>query len=198
MNKSRAEAFSDSVFAFAITLLVLGVQVPQLRTGSNQELRDSLVRSIPQLLPYITSFATIGVIWLNHHSMFHQINRVDHTTLTLNLLMLMVVAFIPYPTAILSRYGALPASAFFYGIVMTVLGCTFSLLWFHILRKGLHSGIKTQAERRDHMKRNLAGSIVYPIAAIIGLHNPKVSVVIYVLVPAYYFIPNRQRTHGQH
>ncbi len=198
MNKSRAEAFSDSVFAFAITLLVLGVQVPQLRTGSNQELRDSLVRSIPQLLPYITSFATIGVIWLNHHSMFHQINRVDHTTLTLNLLMLMVVAFIPYPTAILSRYGALPASAFFYGIVMTVLGCTFSLLWFHILRKGLHSGIKTQAERRDHMKRNLAGSIVYPIAAIIGLHNPKVSIVIYVLVPAYYFIPNRQRTHGQH
>jgi uncharacterized membrane protein len=198
MNKSRAEAFSDSVFAFAITLLVLGVQVPQLRTGSNQELRDSLVRSIPQLLPYITSFATIGVIWLNHHSMFHQINRVDHTTLTLNLLMLMVVAFIPYPTAILSRYGALPASVFFYGIVMTVLGCTFSLLWFHILRKGLHSGIKTQAERRDHMKRNLAGSIVYPIAAIIGLHNPKVSVVIYVLVPAYYFIPNRQRTHGQH
>ena len=83
MNKARAESFSDGVFAFAITLLVLGIQIPDLKTGGNQELREALIRSVPQLVPYITSFATIGIIWLNHHAMFHGLERVEHTTLTL-------------------------------------------------------------------------------------------------------------------
>ena len=99
MNKGRVESFSDGVFAFAITLLVLGIQVPDLKTGSDQEVREGLIRSLPQLVPYVTSFATIGIIWLNHHAMFHGVERVEHTTLTLNLLLLLVVAFIPYPTA---------------------------------------------------------------------------------------------------
>jgi len=87
MNKTRAESFSDGVFAFAITLLVLGVQPPELKTGSNEELRADLIRIMPQLVPYVTSFATIGIIWLNHHAMFNGVERVEHTTLTLNLLL---------------------------------------------------------------------------------------------------------------
>jgi uncharacterized membrane protein len=75
MNKGRVESFSDGVFAFAITLLVLGVQVPDLKTGSDQEMREGLIRSLPQLVPYVTSFATIGIIWLNHHAMFHSVER---------------------------------------------------------------------------------------------------------------------------
>jgi hypothetical protein len=78
MNKARAESFSDGVFAFAITLLVLGIQIPDLKTGSNQELRGALIRALPQLVPYVTSFATIGIIWLNHHAMFHGLERVEH------------------------------------------------------------------------------------------------------------------------
>jgi uncharacterized membrane protein len=107
MNKARAESFSDGVFAFAITLLALGIRIPDLKTGSNQEPRGALIRALPQLVPYVTSFATIAIIWLNHHAMFHGLECVEHTTLTLNLLLLLVVAFIPYPTAVLSRYGAL-------------------------------------------------------------------------------------------
>src|ERR1700730_5045974 len=102
MNKARAESFSDGVFAFAITLLVLGVQVTELKTGGNAELREALLRSLPQLVPYVTSFATIGIIWLNHHAMFAGVERVEHTTLTLNLLLLLLVAVIPYPSAVLS------------------------------------------------------------------------------------------------
>ena len=105
VTKARLESFSDGVFAFAITVLVLGVQVPELKTGSDSELRTALLRALSQLIPYVTSFATIGIIWLNHHAMFHSVERVEHTTLTLNLLLLLVVAFTPYPTAVLSRYG---------------------------------------------------------------------------------------------
>ena len=120
MDKARLEAFSDGVFGFAITLLVLGVQVPILKTGSGAELRAALLQCLSQLVPYVTSFATIGIIWLNHHAMFNSVERVEHTTLSLNVFLLLVVTFIPYPTSVLSRYGALPSSAFLYGCTLTL------------------------------------------------------------------------------
>jgi uncharacterized membrane protein len=191
MNKARAESFSDGVFAFAITLLVLGIQIPDLKTGSDRELRGALIRALPQLVPYVTSFATIGIIWLNHHAMFHGLERVEHTTLTLNLLLLLVVAFIPYPTAVLSRYGALPTSAFLYGAVLTILGITYSLLWWHIVRTGLTSSISDKTDTRRRIRRNLMGPLVYSAATLIALRYPKVSVLIYFLLAAFYFIPTR-------
>jgi uncharacterized membrane protein len=192
MNKARAESFSDGVFAFAITLLVLGIQIPDLKTGSNQELREALIRALPQLVPYVTSFATIGIIWLNHHAMFHGLDRVEHTTLTLNLLLLLVVAFIPYPTAVLSRYGALPTSAFVYGAVLTLLGLTYSLLWWHIVRRGLNPSVVDKADMRRKIRRNLMGPVVYSAAMLIALRYPRASVFIYFLLAAFYFIPTRR------
>ena len=191
MNKARTESFSDGVFAFAITLLVLGIQIPDLKTGSNQELRGALIRALPQLVPYVTSFATIGIIWLNHHAMFHGLERVEHTTLTLNLLLLLVVAFIPYPTAVLSRYGALPTSAFLYGAVLTLLGIIYSLLWWHIVRTGLSSSVSDKTDTRRKIRRNPMGPLVYSAATLIALRYPKVSVLIYFLLAAFYFIPTR-------
>jgi uncharacterized membrane protein len=191
MNKGRAESFSDGVFAFAITLLVLGIQIPDLKTGSNQELREALIRSLPQLVPYVTSFATIGIIWLNHHSMFQGVERVEHTTLTLNLLLLLVVAFIPYPTAVLGRYGALPTSAFLYGAVLTILGVTYSSLWWHIFRRGLSMSASDKGDTRRKIQRHVMGPVLYSIATLVALRCPRVSVLIYFLLAAYYFIPTR-------
>jgi uncharacterized membrane protein len=194
MNKARAESFSDGVFAFAITLLVLGVQVPALKVGGNAELREALIRSLPQLVPYVTSFATIGIIWLNHHAMFQGVERVEHTTLSLNLLLLLVVAFIPYPTAVLSRYGALPASAFLYGAVLTLLGITYSALWLHIVRRKLSTSATDQADARHKVRRSLTGPLVYSVATLIALRYPKVSVLIYFLLAAFYLIPTQHRS----
>jgi uncharacterized membrane protein len=156
MNKARLEAFSDGVFGFAITLLVLGVQVPSLRTVSDPELRVALIQALSQLVPYLTSFATIGIIWLNHHAMFAPVERVEDRTLMLNLLLLLVVTFIPYPTAVLSRYGALPSSAFLYGCTLTALSLTYSVLWGHIARKGLSSVRRNPKQARTRFRRNLA------------------------------------------
>ena len=137
MNKARVESFSDGVFAFAITLLVLGFQVPDSKTAEESVLRKALIAQLPQLIPYVTSFATIGIIWLNHHTMFHEVHHVERRTLTLNLLLLMVVSFIPYPTAVLGRYGPLPSSAVLYGAVLTLLGITYNILWHHIVQQSL-------------------------------------------------------------
>ena len=115
MNKARVESFSDGVFAFAITLLVLGFQVPSLDSVSDPLLRKALFAQLPQLIPYITSFATIGIIWLNHHTMFHEVEHVERGTLILNLLLLLVVSFIPYPTAVLAGTDRCAAAPCFMG-----------------------------------------------------------------------------------
>ena len=75
INKARVESFSNGVFAFAITLLVLSITVPDIKVADDQLLASALLRAIPWLLPYVTSFATIGIIWLNHHSMFQVSDR---------------------------------------------------------------------------------------------------------------------------
>lgn len=192
MDKARLEAFSDGVFGFAITLLVLGVQVPVLKTVNDTELRAGLLQCLSQLVPYVTSFATIGIIWLNHHAMFSSVERVEHTTLSLNLFLLLVVTFIPYPTAVLSRYGALPSSASLYGCALTLLGVAYSLLWMHLVRRKLTRAALHPHSRRRRLQRNLAGTVMYPLGSIIALRFPHVSIAIYALVTGFYFVPLRR------
>lgn len=191
MNKARVESFSDGVFAFAITLLVLGIQVPDLKSVDDRQLRERLLQALPQLLPYITSFATIGIIWVNHHAMFDEVESVDHPVLVLNLLLLLVVSFIPFPTAVLSRYGALPSSAFLYGCVLTMLGMTFSLLHFYIAKKGLRRKEMLNYGSRWYWPRNLVGVVTYPGATVISLHHPQAGVTIYFILAGFYLVPSR-------
>ena len=194
MKKARLEAFSDGVFGFSITLLVLGVQVPNLGTANDAELRVALLQALSQLMPYVTSFATIGIIWLNHHAMFDSVQRVEHTTLMLNLLLLLVVTFIPYPTAVLSRYGALPSSAFLYGCVLTALSFAYSLLWIHISSNGLSPVRMESKQARTRFRRNLAGSLAYPTAALAALRFPRVSVLVYFMLAVFYLVPAGRAT----
>lgn len=191
MNKARLESFSDGVFAFAITLLVLAVQMPEPRSGDDRALRVALLHSLSQLVPYVTSFATVGIIWLNHHELFDLVGMVDHAALRLNLLLLLIVSFIPYPTAVLSRFGATTSTAFLYGLVLTLLGIAYSLLAMHLHRKCI-----SEATHRDlttlsrHRWRSVAGTLTYPSATVVALWWPRVSLVIYFLLAVFYFFPN--------
>ena len=115
MDTNRLEAFSDGVFAIAITLLVLEIKVPPPGTAFGME----LFRLWPSYLAYVVSFLVIGAIWINHHAMFRHIVRVDDTLLLLNVLHLMLIAFLPFPTAVIAqafhRGTDEPAAAAFYG-----------------------------------------------------------------------------------
>src|SRR5262249_7042824 len=94
----RVEAFSDGVYAIAITLLILEVKVP------HGNLADGLLHLWPSFLAYLLGFSTIGVMWLNHHRLFQMIHRVDDVLLFLNLLLLLLVSFTPFPTAVLAEH----------------------------------------------------------------------------------------------
>jgi uncharacterized membrane protein len=192
MNKARVDSFSDSVFAFAITLLVLGFQVPDLKAADDRALLHALVGQLPQLIPYATSFATIGIIWLNHHAMFHEVDQVERSTLVLSLLLLLVVSFIPYPTAVLGRYGPLRSSTVLYGITLTLLGGAYTLLWRHIVRRKLSRVCKEANALQATTRRNLIGTFGYPLGTAVAFASPKTAVVIYLTLAMFYFLPEHR------
>jgi len=189
MNKARVESFSDGVFAFAITLLVLSIPIPDIMSPDDPLLTAALLRATPQLIPYVISFATIGIIWLNHHAMFHEVENVERTTLTLNLLLLLVVAFIPYPTGVIGRYGALRSAVVLYGATFTAGGLAFSALWFDIRRNRLSREREDEARIRSITVRNLIGPVIYPLATALAFIVPKTSLGIFFGLAAFYFLP---------
>src|ERR1043166_8495839 len=127
MPTNRLEAFSDGVFAIAATLLILNVAV------STNNLSDELLKIWPSYVAYAVSFVTIGIIWANHHTVMGQISHVNRTFLVINTLFLMIVAFIPFPTHLLSEYILKPeaarAAAIVYGITGTLVALSFNVLW---------------------------------------------------------------------
>ncbi len=129
-DTARLEAFSDGVLAIAITLLVLELRVP--RAASQAELGRRLLELWPSYAAYFTSFATIGVIWLNHHLMFRLIARVDATLLLLNGLLLLTASVLPFPTALLAGYLGRPGerlAAIAYAAAFLAITVAFNLLW---------------------------------------------------------------------
>ena len=129
----RVEAFSDGVFAIAITLLVLEFKVPHPSDhGSNADLFHSLLALWPSLVAFLGSFAAILIMWINHHGMFRMIHRTDSPFLYANGLLLLIVTFVPFPTAVLAEYLGKPgehAAAAFYIGTFVIGSLTWNLTW---------------------------------------------------------------------
>jgi len=130
----RLEAFSDGVFAIAITLLVLEIRVPGPGIHTAKDLWSALGDKWPNYVGYALSFLVIGVMWINHHALFEYIKRVNRPLLVANLLLLMGVGFLPFPTAVLAEHLADPstrsAATAFYGATLVFTSMTFNLTWW--------------------------------------------------------------------
>ena len=133
-STSRLEAFSDGVFAIAITLLILEVSVPE--SGFN-DLWSGIGDQWPSYLAYATSFLTIGGLWLAHHGIFRRLASADAMVMRLNLLLLMLVSFLPFPTKLMAEAidktnDAERAAVIFYGLTLLVISVVISVLWRYI------------------------------------------------------------------
>jgi uncharacterized membrane protein len=190
VDTTRLEAFSDGVFAIAITLLVLEIKVPPPSTA----LGAALLQLWPSYLAYVVSFLVIGAIWINHHAMFRHIVRVDGTLLLLNVLNLMLIAFLPFPTAVLAeafhRATDEPIAAAFYGGILTVIGIFVNAMWRYAARGhrllGTHLTVK---EAQQIGRRFLVGPSVYAIATLIALVVPWLALLLYILLNVFYLWP---------
>jgi len=127
----RITFFSDGVFAIAITLLALEIRLPVPTVNLNDdELATALVAIWPKYMSFLISFLVIGFFWISHHRKFHFILRYDKTLIFLNLLLLMVIAFIPFPTTVLSEYGNRTATIF-YALVIILGGLISMVTWLY-------------------------------------------------------------------
>jgi uncharacterized membrane protein len=186
MSSSRLETFSDGVFAIAATLLILDVRV------GPGELGTRLVHNWPSYVAYAVSFLTIGIIWINHHTVFTQIRRVDRLFLLINVAFLMLVAFIPFPTSLIAshlRGNDLEPAAITYGATLTITAVFFNLLWFYaslghrLLRSDTDSRVVSGISRSF-----LPGPFIYVGATLVALVSPIASVVLFGVITVFYIV----------
>src|SRR4030095_8317802 len=134
MSKTRLEAFSDGVFAIVITLLILNVHVPDGRTLTLQSLRPL----VPPLATFVLRFIIVGVYWISHHHTLHFLKEVNRRLLVLNLLVLLCVVFIPFPTSLLGTGFNNPLAVRLYGLsLMATNASVFIFLVYTTYAKAL-------------------------------------------------------------
>jgi uncharacterized membrane protein len=138
-SKGRIEAFSDGVFAIALTLLILEIRPPPLEAGGDPgQFFAALLGLWPSFLAFFLSFFVVLVMWVNHHELFAMARGVDHPFMFANGFLLLVVTFVPFPTALLARFlgtAAGSAAAAFYCATFLVTGIAYNLLFFSIAHK---------------------------------------------------------------
>jgi uncharacterized membrane protein len=179
----RTETFSDGVFAIAVTLLVLNIQVP---ASDLHHLWYGIEHQWPAYLGYATSFVTVGAIWLTHHAILRRLEYVNDTLMRLNLLLLMAVSFLPFPTKLMAQsirnVDAERAAVIFYGASLLATSLLLSAMLRAVARRpALHRPEVTDREI-GALLRVLTPSIgIYLGAALLALAQPQVAVFVYLL-----------------
>jgi len=191
----RIEAFSDGVFAIAITLLIIEIGVPHLEDEPpGTTLPQALVGLWPSYLGYVISFLQIGVIWANHHNRFRFIERSDHGLLFLNILFLMCVAFIPFPTALLAEYLERTASeretaGVIYAGTLAVTAVFFTLLWLYAAANRLVDRNLDPSLVRAMTRRYLLGTVAYLLVFVLAYVNVAASLILLVILALLFVLP---------
>jgi len=183
--KNRLEAFADGIFAIAATLLTLNLAVTE-----GHPLGHELLIIWPQYAAYAISFVTIGIIWINHHTVMHQVAHVDRTFLTLSVLFLAVIAFIPFPTRLLAQHiqddGA-EAAALLYGSTLTLTAIFFNVIWRYAAwgRRLLRQDAEEKAVQG--ISRSYAlGPPIYLAATVVAFKSPVASAALFGVLAIFY------------
>jgi uncharacterized membrane protein len=198
-KKNRLEAFSDGVFAIAITLLVLEIAIP-VENGEGEKLLSGLLHEWPVYLAYFISFMTIGAVWMEHSALVDALDHIDGVFMRLNLVLLLFCAFLPFPTRIMSEFKGDIAgervAVVFYGLVLLMMTVMLLVMGRHAENQGLF-GDDVEDERKEEARvkyQLLPGLIAYMAGGALGLLSPRLGIVIYLLIAIYLAIPIRDVT----
>ena len=189
----RLEAFSDGVFAIAVTLLVLDIAVS---ANAGHHLLRSIIDLWPAYLAYVVSFSTIGAAWLAHNAITEYLDRADAAFVRLNLLLLLFVSFLPFPTRLLADYiGEVSperVAATFYGISLLLTTTMLLVLWRYAVWAHLVRPDLADEEIELLTQRLTPGLSAYLVLIVSGLFFPVVAVIGYLGIALYYIIPFRR------
>ncbi|HEX3737783.1 MAG TPA: TMEM175 family protein [Solirubrobacterales bacterium] len=196
MSPNRLEAFSDGVFAIAITLLVLDLDVP---TPGSGHLGHELLAQWPSYAAYVVSFLTIGIIWINHHATFSRLRSVDHSILMWNLLLLLTVGILPFTTSLMAAYlkegSGENLAAAIYGASFLLMGGVFVCTNRHILRhrSSLLEEPMSEAAVRRTLHFAALGQLPYLVATLLAFVTPYITIAICAACAVYYALPIASR-----
>lgn len=196
MNDSgRMEAFSDGVFAVAITLLILEIKVPP---DAGEHLWSDLGHQWPSYAAYVVTFLNIGIMWVNHHTVVGYVDRVDRILLFLNLLLLMGVVVLPWAAALVADYLAEGTSNLsgshaahiavaVYGSVMVYHAVVFQAIWLYLTRTGhlLDARVDTDAARRTRWRFGV-GVLIYPCTVALAFLSAPLTLALHGILAVYY------------
>jgi TMEM175 potassium channel family protein len=192
---TRVEAFSDGVFAIAMTLLILEIRTPE-HVGAGR-MAAALLALWPSYLAFVASFFTIGVMWMNHHRLFNLIGRSDQGLLATNGLLLLFVTFIPFPTALLARFLNHPDSrgaAIFYNGTFLAAALAFQLLWRHATGRGGH--LLDQAADPESVaaitRQYRFGPLLYLALMLIACISAVGSLILNLALAVFFAIPSNR------
>jgi uncharacterized membrane protein len=191
METRRAESFSDGVFAVAITVLVFNL-LPIAKNGIRFD--ELVTNAWPQYAGYVVSFLTIGIMWLNHHTLMAQLAKVDRITLVINTFLLMGVVAVPFPTALVAdnlahgtKVESARLAAVVYGLLLIAISIAYSGLWMYVAANQARLGnrrIRTPVEATIRFSAGLLGYVAGTLVAAFG--SPYVALVIYAAIAVYY------------
>jgi uncharacterized membrane protein len=197
LQTGRLEAFSDGVFAIAITLLLLEISVPE---GASRDLLGAFSKQWPSYLAYLVSFATIGAAWLAHSTITHYLHGVDALFLRVNLLLLLLISFLPFPTGLVADHvrdvNAERVATSILGIKLLLIALVVSAMWRYAVRRELvrpDAGDEEVRMLTQRLTPGLAGNVGL---IILGLVLPRVAVLGYLTIALLLIIPIGLRRAG--
>ncbi len=200
LTKARIEALTDGIFATVMTILVLGLRVPQLNVPESSLSRE-IVDLWPSILIYALSFVTLGLYWVGHHTQFHYVKHTDRVLLWINILFLLSIGFIPFSTSLFADYPWPPTAVRVYGGNLIANGLLLYATWWYVtsgqrlVEKDLDPHVITTVKRRI-----LVGPAVFSLGMLVSFFDTRVSVILYMLVIPFYIRPSHIDIHfrGSH
>jgi TMEM175 potassium channel family protein len=194
----RIVFFSDAVFAIAITLLAIDIRLPPLPDGATDaQVRDAIVRLLPDIFAFALSFVVISQFWIGHYRTFRFIVRGDGRLVALNFAFLFGIALLPFPTSVVASQGATPTGAVLYAIFVIVVGSFSALLWLYPTRAGLASASVSPGLARAITIRATVIPVFFAVSIPIALIAPYAAWVVWIAsVPAQALVTRRLRLRG--
>lgn len=190
----RVLAFSDGIFAIAMTLLVVGITVPALSDGTSvKELAERLDDMSQEIISFFVSFAVIGRYWLAHHSFVAMLARMDRGFISLNIIYLAFIAFLPFPTALLGDYFDNPLSVSIYAVIIAIVSGLEVVMYRHVYRRDLLREPMSPETYRWDVLQALAPVGFFLISVPVAFWSSVAAVVCWFLTGPFEAITGRYR-----
>lgn len=189
ISTSRIEAFSDGVIAIILTIMVFDLKLHEIPT--DKTVWNELTLLVPKFVSYAISFLMLAIMWVNHHQLFHQIKYTDRKLLWYSIHLLFWMSLIPFGTNFIGVNPMLWQASFFYGIIFFMSALSYTMLRNYVTRNHLLHNIFNKQSLVKIKNKNRVALSIYLLAAIASLVSVYVSFVLFLIVPAMYFIPEK-------